>query len=252
MSALERSAERMYRGLWAVLVHAFRVPAEPPTLPVEAGGFIESFQPAPAYLAYLKWWFWLVLLVTDIALTIGYLILAIVLIIEGLWWVALLLLPIALFIIVAPDIIAYVAIHLRYDTMWYVLTDRSMRIRRGVWQIRETTLTFENVQNVKLMQGPIERWFGIGSLEVQTAGGGSVAGPHGHGTSGGHHGVISGITDAPRVRDLILARVRSSRSAGLGDEPDSHHAATNASIGSPRHLAALREILAEARALRQT
>jgi uncharacterized membrane protein YdbT with pleckstrin-like domain len=44
---------------------------------------------------------------------------------------------------------AYIAIHLRYDTTWYVHGDRSLRIRRGIWVIHETTLTFENIQNVK-------------------------------------------------------------------------------------------------------
>src|SRR5262245_8180568 len=141
----EQAAAWMYRGLWAVLVHAFRVPDEPPTLPVRPGEPIESFKPSRDFLRYLKFYFWLVLLLTDIALTIGYIIAAVALWLNGLAWVALLLLGPALFIIVAPDIVAYIAIHLRYDTMWYVLTDRSLRIRRGIWTIHEVTITFENV-----------------------------------------------------------------------------------------------------------
>src|SRR5262252_829179 len=62
--------------------------------------------------------------------------------------IGLLLAPLALAVMVLPDIVAYVAIHLRYDTTWYVLTHRSLRIRRGIWVIHETTITFENVQNV--------------------------------------------------------------------------------------------------------
>ena len=76
-------------------------------------------------------------------------------------------------ILVAPDVIAYVAIHLRYDTTWYVLTDRSLRIRRGIWIIHETTISFENVQNVEVRQGPLQRYFGIADVIVQTAGGGA-------------------------------------------------------------------------------
>jgi membrane protein YdbS with pleckstrin-like domain len=78
----------------------------------------------------------------------------------------------ALVVIVLPDIIAYVAIHLRYDTTWYVLSSRSLRIRRGVWVIHETTLTFENIQNVSVDSGPLEQWFGIANVMVDTAGGG--------------------------------------------------------------------------------
>ena len=56
-------------------------------------------------------------------------------------------------LMVLPDIFAYVGIHLRYDTTWYVLTDRSLRIRRGIMTIHETTISFENVQNVEVRRG---------------------------------------------------------------------------------------------------
>jgi uncharacterized membrane protein YdbT with pleckstrin-like domain len=76
-------------------------------------------------------------------------------------------------VLIAPDVIAYVGLHLRYDTTWYVFTDRSLRIRRGIWVIHETTITFENVQNVAVAQGPVQRYFGIADVIVQTAGGGA-------------------------------------------------------------------------------
>ena len=63
-----------------------------------------------------------------------------------------------------PDVFAYVGIHLRYDTTWYVLTDRSLRIRRGILTIHETTISFENVQNVEVRQGPLQRYFGIADV----------------------------------------------------------------------------------------
>ena len=72
------------------------------------------------------------------------------------------------------------ALHLRFDTTWYVMTERSLRIRRGIWVIREMTITFENVQNVKVQQGPLQRFFGISSLVVETAGGGSAEPGKGH------------------------------------------------------------------------
>jgi hypothetical protein len=50
--------------------------------------------------------------------------------------------------------------------------------------------------------------------------------------------------DAARLRDLILARVRQSVSAGLGDENLHRPAAAPSGTDrwSPRHLALLREI----------
>ena len=34
----------------------------------------------------------------------------------------------------------------------------------------------------------------------------------------GHHALIEGLTNAQEIRDLILARVTASRSAGIGDD----------------------------------
>ena len=36
----------------------------------------------------------------------------------------------ALVLAVVPEIVAYLAIHLRYDTTWYVVSERSLRTRR--------------------------------------------------------------------------------------------------------------------------
>jgi membrane protein YdbS with pleckstrin-like domain len=249
----ERAARWMYRGIWSVVVHWFHVPDQPPTLPVKPGEFILQFPPAEGFLRYLKFVFWVVLGITDIALTIGYLAAAIALTIAGLWWVALLLLPIALFIIIAPDIVAYIAIHLRYDTTWYVMTDRSLRIRRGIWIIHETTITFENVQNLKVQQGPLQRYFGIANLIVETAG--AAGDTHGKGGSSiSNKGIIEGVANAHELRDRILMRMRQSRSAGLGDESPGELAAVakataRETVWSPPHIAALKEIRDEARLL---
>jgi membrane protein YdbS with pleckstrin-like domain len=234
-----QAAEWIYRGLWGVLVRWFRVPQEPPTLPVRPGETVHSFQPADGYLRYLKFWFWLVLLIVDLALTAA--------------WIAIIVAnpvigaaisPIALFIIIVPDILAYIAIHLRYDTTWYVMTDRSLRIRRGVMAIHEVTITFENVQNVSLQRGPLQKYFGIADLIVQTAGGGA-AGPHGQGAGTGHLGIIEGISNAEELRDRIMSKLRDSKSAGLGDDAHEHAPAAPqvaTSMWTAEHLAVLAEI----------
>src|SRR5690606_13139102 len=108
-----------------------------------------------------------------------------------------------------PDVVAYVAIHVRYDTTWYVMTDRSLRIRRGVWIIHETTITFENVQNVRVEQGPVQRHFGIANVVVETAGAPKLS-QHGQSGAGANQGVIEGVVDAAGIRDRILARLRQS------------------------------------------
>ena len=92
-----------------------------------------------------------------------------------------------------------------------------MRIRRGIWIIHETTITFENIQNVRLSQGPMERYFGFANLTVETAGGGS-AHTEGGGTNAAHHGVMTGIANAEQLRDQIMIKIQKCRSAGLGDD----------------------------------
>jgi membrane protein YdbS with pleckstrin-like domain len=256
---VHKSTEWIYRGLWKVLVDFFRVPREAPDLPAAPGETVLRFGPGEGWLRYLKAIFWIVLLVTDIGLTAGYIAICIACIVGGIWWLALLLFPIAAIIIVAPDIVAYVGIHLKYDTTWYVMSERSMRIRRGIWSIHETTITYENVQNVKVQQGPLQRYFGIANLIVETAGGGGSAPGGGKHAGGGgmHAGVIEGIDNAVELRDRILTRLRASKSAGLGDEDharDEHDLgapAAAAGMGfSPQHVAALREIREAIRALR--
>lgn len=239
----EQAAAWIYQGVWAVLVRWFRVPAEPPSIPAR-GTVVEAFRPAPGFLKYLKFWFWIVLAAFDVAIIAAWIAVAVEWPIAGVLTAA----PV-LVIAVVPDIVAYVAIHLRYDTTWYVLTDRSMRIRRGIWTIHETTITYENVQNVTVQQGPVQRYFGIADVVVQTAGGGGMVHPHGQGaTTPTHIGLLEGLADAERVRDLILARLQKSRTAGLGDErgPELRQ---GAGAWTAEHIAVLREIRDRARAL---
>ncbi|MGE0758390.1 MAG: PH domain-containing protein [Pirellulaceae bacterium] len=212
---LNEATRWVYSGVWRVLSEAFLIPSDPPTLPPGAGSSVHAFRPAPGFLQYMKFQFWIVLTIIDLALVVAWLALAVASPLVGV-----LITPLALLVIIVPDIVAYVAIHLRYDTTWYVLSDRSLRIRRGIWVIHESTITFENIQDVTVNQGPLQRWFGIADVTVQTAGGGGGGSPNG--TAGGlgihHRGLIEGVADAAEIRDLILDRLRQSRTGGLGDD----------------------------------
>lgn len=250
---VEEVSKWFYRGVWGVLTGWFRVPDRPPTLPVLGGEKIDAFQPDPGFLRYLKVLFWIPLIAFELGISVGWLVLLVAVPIAGL-----VAAPLVLVLLVAPVAVGYLALHLRYDTTWYVMTDRSLRIRRGIWIIHETTITFENVQNVSVNQGPLQRLFGISNVLVQTAGGGSGGHPHGAhggGSMGAHQGLIEGIADALRIRNAILQRLKRSRSAGLGDEADTpglhgpgpHGPGPHATpSGGPRlhaeHLVVLREI----------
>jgi membrane protein YdbS with pleckstrin-like domain len=243
MSPKSEPAQKVYRGLWAVLAGWFKVPQQPPTLLVLGGEKIDSFRPSKGFLDYLKFQFWLAFLLIDGALLVLWIVLMV-----NVPLAAILLLPVFLILAILPDILAFVALHLRYDTTWYVMSDRSLRIRRGIWVIRETTITFENVQNVELKQGPLQRHFGFTNLIVQTAGGGGATTQDGQ--TNPHVGLIEGVADAQRIRDVIMTRVRRSRRSGLGDErTDEDYPKTSALGWSPAHIAALEAIRDEIKAL---
>ncbi|MEE8155568.1 MAG: PH domain-containing protein [Phycisphaerales bacterium] len=154
----------------------------------------------------------------------------------------------------------YFLIRLDFDMRYYIVTDRSLRIREGVLLIHEATFTYANVQNLKIHQGPIERLLGISNLVVETAGGaggkseskrGPGAFPHMH----GHQGVFRGIRNPAEVRDQILALLKGYRDAGLGDPEDRRRATLpmpSAGYSSPAALTRLREIRDELRLLYQT
>ncbi len=143
----------------------------------------------------------------------------------------------------------FALLKLDYEMRWYIVTDRSLRIREGVGHVVEKTMTFRNIQNLSIRQGPIQRALGIADVEVRTAGGGA-SGPK----EGKHHGageemhaaLFRGVDNAEEIRDLIAERLRLQRDSGLGDPEDAH--APRAGDGAT--LAAAGELLAEARALR--
>jgi membrane protein YdbS with pleckstrin-like domain len=232
-----RASKWCYRGLWGIVTRWLLVPSEPPQLTGAGDQMVSYFRPAEGYLRYLKFYFWIGLLAVDIALTIAWFAIFIAAPLVGI-----LITPVALAIIVLPDVVAYVAIHLRYDSTWYALSDRTLRIRRGLFQIHETTITYENIQNVSIRQGPVQRHFGIADVKVETAGGGGSVSGEGV-RSIGHSGLLEGVTNAEEIRRLILEKWRNAKTTGLGDDPlSAPHSATTIPTWRPQHIEMLQQI----------
>lgn len=227
----------VYDGVWRILTDWFKVPQTPPTLPLAPGDTLESFKPADNFLQYLKFYFWIAIVILDLVILIPWLLILLFAPVMGI-----ILAPLFLIALIVPDVMGYIAIHLRYDTTWYVMTNRSIRIRRGIWVIRETTITFDNVQNITVSQGPLQRWFGISDILIDTAGGGGAVNEDqqpGH-ALGAHRGLVEGIDNPQEIRDRLLSRMKSSLKAGLGD--DDFPAATTTSDWTFHHLDLLKEI----------
>jgi putative membrane protein len=59
----------------------------------------------------------------------------------------------------------------------YALRDASLQVMRGVIAQRDWIVPFENVQVVTLRAGLIQRWLGVASVLVDTAGAGGGGAP---------------------------------------------------------------------------
>jgi membrane protein YdbS with pleckstrin-like domain len=249
----------MYERVKAMLLDLLRVPPEPhdPMGDVES---LRVFRAAPGYLKYITFG-WVISQLT--ILTVG-LIVFVPLLIAGaaagpakrpVAILAIVVAGLALAAFIGQAGLTYFSLRLNYEMRWYKVTDRSLRIRSGVWTVREMTMTFANVQNISITQGPLERLFGISDVRVETAGGGRV-GQTAHGGTGGanlHTAVFRGVDDAEEIRDLVLTRLRRIRGAGLGDLEDARHV-DRAPSAAPKEVLAMPLLAAfrdEARALRR-
>jgi membrane protein YdbS with pleckstrin-like domain len=147
-------------------------------------------------------------------------------------------------------VFGFALLRLDFEMRWYVVSDRSLRIREGILSLQEKTLTYANIQNISIRQNPLQRILGLSDVQVKTAGGGG-AGADSKSSSGGeatHEAWFRGVDNAEAIRSIIRARVRLHRDSGLGDldepeplPPDSEFSA----------LTAARELRDEVRSLRR-
>ncbi|MHC4382833.1 MAG: PH domain-containing protein [Planctomycetota bacterium] len=241
--------EQVKDGLLTVL----RAPRQPPDPPAGSRESVQIFRAAPNFLTYqvVMW---------GLGFTVGIVAELVMLAIghgrENTQWFELLAIYLVLAGTVVGAVIKYFLIRIDYDMRYYVVTDRSLRIRQGALLIDESTFTFANIQNLKIHQGPVERLLGLSNLIVETAGGAGSGANEGRGQNPfkrGHEGRLRGVANAREVRDQILKLLKRYRDAGLGDPEDRHRAAlASQPVGglSPPGLVRLREVRDELRQLR--
>jgi membrane protein YdbS with pleckstrin-like domain len=237
----------IYESLREPLLHLLRAPLDPPQPPAGSPTSVQIFRAEPRYLA--------------LQLLVHFASMGTALMIELIGWVltpvpggkAVLAMASALVISITAAVMVarYFLIRLDYDMRFYVLTDRSLRIRRGAWVIEESTYTFANVQNLTIHQGPLERLLGLTHLQIDTAGGGVQKASREHGDGLQHRGRLEGIdpTTAVELRDRILKLIRSYGDAGLGDTPSEGAAPKAADAQLEQHalLAAICEEIRQTR-----
>jgi uncharacterized membrane protein YdbT with pleckstrin-like domain len=188
----------VYEALRGAAIRILKLPAGAPN-PPPGGAVVRIFNASPKFLRYrlLPVWIGVGVLVA-VALVV-----AVVAVLHTWLWLAVSagLVLIALFF----GITGCVTARLEFEWRTYILTDRSVRIREGVIFQKESTLTFANVQNLRIRKGPIQQLFGIADVLVDTAGGaGGGKGAENDGMERGHRGAIQGIENPTEIRDLVL------------------------------------------------
>jgi hypothetical protein len=108
-------------------------------------------------------------------------------------------------------VVAFVAYWIQkyHASITYTLTSDEVLVERGVWWKMKHTVPYARVMSIDVIQGPLSRRFGIGSVQIYTAG---YTGPAG-GTAGpgsrGAEASIWGVTNFVEIRDTILGFVRN-------------------------------------------
>lgn len=127
--------------------------------------------------------------------------------------------------------------YFRYVTLRYDIDNEGIRMRWGILFRREVSLTYARIQDIHLASNVVERWLGLGRIQVQTASGNAAA-----------EMTIEGVREFEHLRDFLYARMRGAR-APSGTHTVSTGAVTDG--GSNELLAALTATASEMRAVRE-
>ena len=240
----------MYSAFRTACERVLRIPADPDPPPGDEAS-TKIYRAANNYYKYLLI-LWAISSFATIAPTLiaEIVVLAAAAVSELSPWFA--LIPtFVLFLTIIISVVHLAVVRLNYEKRWYIVTDRSLRVREGVIGVREMTVTFANIQNISISQGPIQRLLSIADLRVDTAGGAGATGDsHYAAAQQAHVAWFRGVDNAPQVRELIQSRLRQWKDAGLGDHDD--HALEISTSSDAALLAALREVHAAASALRES
>ena len=134
------------------------------------------------------------------------------------------LIPLSIFIVTIPlallIALGYRIWLKRVVASWSaVLTNRSLHVRKGIWNKTEKTIPLEKITDLSSIEGLVMRWSGIKRLGIETAG---QSGP-------GALVSLLGVVDSDAFRGLVLDQRDRSNQPGSVEGDTTKHAATSAS-----------------------
>lgn len=134
-------------------------------------------------------------------------------------------------------VLGLIPVFIRYATTRYRFDEEGVSVSWGFLFKQESQLTFDKIQDIHLRRSFLERWLGLGTVDVQTASG-----------NAGAEVSLYGLTQHDEVRDFLYNRMRGAR--GL-DRPKKASPGAPAPAGGEDALALLRSIRDEVQRLQR-
>jgi membrane protein YdbS with pleckstrin-like domain len=94
-------------------------------------------------------------------------------------------------------------------TLRYELSSEDLRLEEGVFWKKRKVIPYHKITNLNTLQGPFERRFGLGHLNVQTAG---------HGANTSPEGKLVGLAEFDRIKEEVMRKVRLVKSEAAAAE----------------------------------
>jgi putative membrane protein len=105
----------------------------------------------------------------------------------------------SLFATVAFPLVA-IPLYFKYHTLRYRFDAEGVSMSWGILFRREINLTYKRIQDIHLTRGILERWFGLATLQIQTASGAAGAEMN-----------IQGIEEFEALRDFFYGKMRGRK-----------------------------------------
>jgi putative membrane protein len=94
----------------------------------------------------------------------------------------------------------FIPLYFRFLTLRYRFDQEGVSVSYGLLWRRESYLTYARIQDIHVSRNILERWLGLGTVQIQTASGSASA-----------EESIVGVTDFNPVRNFLYARMRGHR-----------------------------------------
>jgi uncharacterized membrane protein YdbT with pleckstrin-like domain len=194
-----------------------------------------TMNPSPKYLIRMR----LVVTIIAVAILAGGLLLAALLAAGGEVRVrgALLMLFIVAVLDGAWWLVAMLLIGPYFRSLRYEIQDDEVVVHAGIWTKSVKHVPYRTVTNLTVKRDVIDRWLGLGTLNVQTAGMSGQTGAEEH---------LVGLADVQNVYDGVATELRRFRGSMAPTQAEVEEATV------PTQPDALNELLVEVRAIRRS